>query len=185
MRILLLALGLVFASTASAQSPSQPSLDYSFAEFRFVDVDVAGGDGFSIGGSIEMNGNWFLLGSLTDIGFNNDVDSFTIELGGGYIWPYRPDWDLLATVQYVNVDVDTPFGSVDDSGLALAGGIRGLIAPQFEVRGSVNHVTIGDDDTFLEIAGDYYFNEEFAAGLTFDIGGDVDTFSVGVRWFFD
>ncbi len=185
MRTLLLALGLVLASTASAQSPGQPSLDYSYAEFRFVDVDVAGGDGFSIGGSFEMNGNWFILGSLTDIGFNNDVDSFTIEFGGGYIWPYRSDWDLLATVQYINTDVDTPGGSVDDNGLSLAGGIRGRIAPQFEVRGSVNHVTIGDDDTFIEIAGDYYFNREFAAGLSFDVGGDVDTFTVGVRWFFD
>ena len=185
MRILLLALGLVFASAASAQSPSQPSLDYSFAEFRFVDVDVAGGDGFSIGGSYDVNGNWFILGSLTDISFNNDVDAFTIEFGGGYIWPYRRDWDLLATVQYISTDVDTNFGSVDDNGLSLAGGIRGLIAPQIEVRGSVNHVTIGDDDTFLEIAGDYYFSDEFAAGLSFDVGGDVDTFTFGVRWFFN
>ena len=185
MRTLLLTLGLVFASTASAQSPSQPSLDYSFAEFRFIDVDVAGGDGFSIGGSYDVNGNWFILGSLTDIGFDADVDAFTIEFGGGYVWPYRADWDLLATVQYISVDVDTPFGSADDNGLSLAGGIRGLIAPQFEVRGSVNHVTIGEDDTFLEIAGDYYFSDEVAAGLSVDVGGDVDTFTVGVRWFFN
>ncbi len=160
-------------------------MDYTFAELRFVDVDIAGGDGFSIGGSYRTSGNWFILGTLTDVDFNNDVEAFTIELGGGYIWPYRPDWDLLATVQYINTDVDGPGGSVDDNGLSLAGGVRGRLAPQFEVRGSVNHVTIGDDDTFIELAGDYYFSREFAAGLSFDIGGDVDTFSVGVRWFFD
>ena len=29
-----------------------------------------------------------------------------------------------------------------------------------------------------------YFTDEFAAGVTIDLGGDVDTITFGGRWFF-
>ena len=184
MRLRLLAISMLACGAAQAQSPGQPSLDYSFAELRFVDVDVSGGDGFRLAGSYRLEGNWLIVGALTDLGFDNDVDSFTFEVGGGYVWPYRADWDLFGTVRYINTDVDGPGGSVDDSGIGITGGVRGKIAPQFEVRGSVNHVSVGDSDTFLQLAGDYYFTSEFAEGLSVDVGGDVDTFTIGALWFF-
>ena len=184
MRTLLFAVSVLAAGAASAQTPAQPSMDYSYGELRYVDVDEGGGDGFEIGGSYRLEGNWLLVGSLTLLDFDLDVDSTTIDVGGGYIWPYRPDWDFIATLRYVNTDVDTPIGSVDDSGIGFSGGVRGMIAPQFEVRGSINHITVGDDDTYFKIAGDYYFNDEFSAGLSFDVGGELDTFTIGARWYF-
>lgn len=184
MRTLFLATLFVVSGVAHAQAPSQPSLNYTLAELRFVDVDVSGGDGFKLAGSYRLEGNWLMVGSLTSLGFDGDVDTFTIDIGGGYVWPYRADWDLLATVRYVNIDVDTPSGSGDDSGIGITGGVRGMLAPQFEVRGAVSHVSVGDGDTFLEIAGDYYFTDNFAAGLSAEVAGDIDTFSIGARWFF-
>ena len=188
MKYLLVIAGLVagsFAvSTSKAQTPNQPVMNYNYAELRFVDVDVAGGDGFRLGGSYELDNNWLIVGSLTTLDFNNDVDSFTIDIGAGYVWPWQEDWDLVATLRFQNTDVDTPFGSDDDSGVAVSGGVRGLITPEFEVRGAVSHVTVGDNDTFIEIAGDYYFAPQFAAGLSVDVLGDVDTFTIGARWFF-
>ena len=169
------------AGVANAQ---QPAVRYDFAEIRYLDVDVAGGDGLSIGGSFRLDNNWIVLGSLTDLGFDGNVDSLAIEIGGGYVWPWKSDWDLLATLQFTTVDVDTPFGDGDDDGFVFQGGTRGLITPEFEVRGSINHTTIGDGDTFLEIAGDYYFADQFAAGLAFEFAGDVDVVSIGARWFF-
>ena len=183
MRTLIIVAALAAAGAANAQGGA-PALDYSYAELRFVDVDENGGDGFILGGSYELQNNWFILGSVTDLGFNGGVDFFTFELGGGYVWNYRPDWDLFANARYMNTDVDFNGGSNDDSGVGLTGGVRGMIAPQFEVRGSVNHVTIGDGDTFIQIAGDYYFTDQFAAGLSFDVGGDLDTLTVGARWYF-
>jgi hypothetical protein len=84
----------------------------------------------------------------------------------------------------VSADVDTPGGSSDDSGFALSGGIRGFIAPQFEVRGSVNHVNLDDSDTYLELAGDYYITQQFATGVSLEFAGDSDLFTLGVRLFF-
>lgn len=185
MRLLIAAGLLAAAGAVHAQSPSQPSLNHTFAELRFVDVDVAGGDGFSLGGSYRLDNNWLIVGRLTDLGFDNSVDSFTFELGGGYVWPYRADWDIFTTARYVRTDVDAPGGSADDSGIGLTGGVRGMLAPEFEVRGAVNYVSVGDGDTFIEIGADYYFNRNVAAGLAVEVAGDVDTFSIGARWFFD
>ena len=103
----------------------------------------------------------------------------TIEIGAGYVWPWQQDWDLVGSARYADIG-----GDFDDSGVIFEGGIRGRLAPQFEIRGSVNHITAGDSDTFLEFAGDYYFSDQFAAGVSLEFAGDVDVFTVGARWFF-
>ena len=181
----LIAASLLLIGAAEIAAAQQPAVRYNYAELRYVDVDVAGGSGLQVGGSYRFDNNWFVLGSLTDIGFDASVDSTTIELGGGYVFAWKPDWDLLASVRFVDVSVDTPFGDGDDDGLLVEAGTRGLLTPEFEVRGSVNHTTIGDGDTFLKIAGDYYFAEQFAAGLSLEFAGDVDVLSIGARWFFE
>ena len=170
---------LLVTGTANAQTARQPSMKYDFVELRFVDVDVAGGDGLKLGGSYHIQNNWLLVGSLTSLNFNNSIDSRTIEIGAGYVWPWQQDWDLVGSVRYVDIG-----GDFDDSGVIFEGGIRGRLAPQFELRGSVNHITVGDSDTFLEFAGDYYFSDQFAAGASLEFAGDVDVFTIGARWFF-
>ena len=188
MKKLLLVLAVLFIqTTAAAQSNQQrqPSdLSYSFAELRFVDVDTSGGDGFRLAGSYELDGPWILVGALTLLDFNNNVDSTLLEIGGGYVWNYSDDFDLFGTVQLVRAEVDTPGGDADDSGFAFSAGARGFLAPQFEIRGSVNHINLDNSDTYLQLAGDYYFTDQVSAGVSLDFAGDVDTFSLGARWYF-
>jgi hypothetical protein len=59
------------------------------------------------------------------------------------------------------------------------------LTPQFEVRGSVNYINLDNSDTYLEIAVDYYFIEQFAAGVSLEFAGDADVFTIGGRWFFE
>jgi len=66
----------------------------------------------------------------------------------------------------------------------LTGGIRGLITPQFEIRGAVHHINLDNSDTYLEMAGDYFFTQNFAAGLSLEFAGDTDAWSLGARWYF-
>ena len=184
MRLSVLLLGLFAAGMAAAQAPATSSLSYNYAELRFVDVDVAGGDGLRLNGSVQVAPNWIVVGGLTDLDFNNDREVTTFEIGGGYVYPFRSDFDLVGTARFVHTEVDEPGNDFDDNGLALAGGLRGLVAPQFEVRGSVNYVNLEDSDTFLELAGDYYFTRQFVAGLSLEFAGDADVITVGARWFF-
>jgi hypothetical protein len=186
MKTLVLLAALLASSTAFAQNAQQQSadLDYSYLELRFVDVDN-NGDGLRFGGSFDFGNNWLLVGSVTSLDFNNNVDATWYEIGAGYVWHYTNEWDFLATLRYASADVDNPGGSNTDNGLAFSGGVRGWLVPKFELRGSVNHVTVGDSDTYLELAGDYYFTPRFAAGLSLEFAGDNDIWTIGGRWFFE
>ena len=186
MKMLFLFAGLLVHGIAIAQpaGQQQAGLSYTYAELRFVDVDTSGGDGLRLNGSYELENNWLIVGGLTALDFNNNVDVTTVELGGGYVWHYSSDFDLVSTLRYVQADIDTPGGSSDDSGFAFSGGARGLLTPQFEVRGSVNYINLDNSDTYLEIAGDYYFTEQFAAGVSLEFAGDSDVFTIGARWLF-
>jgi len=186
MKTLFLLAGLLVQGVAIAQTVEKKPVDlsYTFAELRFVDVDFRGGDGFRINGSYELESNWLIVGGLTALDFNNNVDSTLVELGGGYVWHYSEDFDLLSSVRVVRSDVDVGGIGADETGFALSAGTRGLLTPQFEIRGSVNHINLDDSDTYLELAGDYYFTEQFSAGVSLEFAGDMDAFTIGARWFF-
>jgi hypothetical protein len=185
-RIYSLAILCFLHSAAFAQTSAAPAADlsYTYAELRFVDFDDSGGDGFRVNGSYDLGNNWIILGGLTSADFNNNVDVTTFEIGGGYVWRYTQDWDIVGTARFVTADVDTPGGSSDESGLALSGGLRGLLAPQFEIRGFVNYINLDDSDAYLELAGDYYFTRQFSAGLSLEFAGDSDLISIGARYYF-
>ena len=184
MKIFLVFVGLLVQSAAIAQTAEKKEVDlsYSYLELRFVDVDLRGGDGFRLNGSYELDGGWIIVGGVTKLDFNNDTDSTTVEAGGGYVWHFSENFDLLSTLRFVRSDVG--FGGLSANGFAISAGTRGLLTPKFEIRGSVNHVNLDDSDTFLELAGDYYFNKQFSAGLSVEFAGDADAFTIGGRWFF-
>jgi hypothetical protein len=171
---------------ALAQQSPAPSADlsYTYAGLRFVDFDDNGGDGLQIEGSFDLGNSWIIVGEYTSADFNNSVDLDWFEIGGGYVWSYTPDWDLVGTARFVSADADTPGGSSDETGFALTGGVRGMVAPNFEVRGSVNYINLDSSDTFLELAGDYYFTRQFSAGLSLEFAGDTDLYTIGARYYF-
>jgi len=191
MKMLILFVGLLVHGIAIAQTTGEQTtgeqtvgLSYTYAELRFVDVDTNSGDGLRLYGSYELENNWLIVGGVTSLDFNNNVDVTIVEVGGGYVWHYSESFDLLGTLRFVQADIDNPGGGDDDNGLAFSAGVRGLLAPQFEIRGSVNHIRLDDSDTYLEVAGDYYFTERVSAGLSVEFAGDTDTITIGARWFF-
>ena len=184
MRNLLVIGLLVMPGVLFAQDNAKQTLSYSFGELRYVDIDN-GGDGFELGGSFQFSKNWFGVASLASFDFGNSVDSTTFEIGAGYVFPFHQDWDIQINARVIRTEVDTPFGgSRNDTGIGALGGLRGLIAPQFEVRGNIHYVNVDESDVFLEVAGDWYFTPKFAAGLSVEFGGDVDLWTLGARYYF-
>lgn len=171
-------------ATAQSNVTNPVDVSYSYADLRFVNVDRNGGDGFRVSGSWEADPNWLLVGSITALDYNNNVDTTLLEIGGGYVWHYTDQFDLLSTLRLVRSEVDTPGSNTDDSGFALSAGTRGLLAPQFEIRAFVNHINLDNSDTYLELAGDYYLTEQFSAGISLEFAGDNDAFTIGARWYF-
>lgn len=171
------------SGAAFAQSAGQPSLSYSFGELRYINVDN-GGDGFELGGSFQFKGNWFGVASISWYDLGRNVDGSSFEIGAGYVFPLQQDWDIQVNARIIRAEVDTPVGSVDDTGIGALGGVRGLIASKFEVRGNLHYVNVDDSDVYVEIAGDYYFTPQIAAGLSFEFGGNVDVWTLGGRYYF-
>ncbi len=186
MKVLFLCAGLLLHGIAIAQTSDRQHVDlnYDYAELRFVDVDQSDGDGIQFNGSYELENNWLIVGGLTALDFNSNVDLTVFELGGGYVWRYSKDFDIVSTLRFVKSDIDTPGGGSDDNGFAFSAGARGLLTSQFEIRGSVNHINLDNSDTYLELAGDYYFTERVSAGISLEFAGDTDAFTIGARWFF-
>jgi hypothetical protein len=183
--IFLIAMVLVNGTVAAQTNQQQPQRDlsYTYAEVRFVDADNDG-DGFRLNGSVELNGPWILVGGFTSLDFDGDVETSLLELGAGYVFNYTADFDLFGTLRIARAEVDTPFGDDDETGFAFSAGTRGMLTRQFEIRGSVNHINLDNSDTYLELAGDYYFTDQLAAGLSLEFAGDTDVFTIGARWFF-
>jgi hypothetical protein len=186
MKMLFVLAGLLMHGIAIAQTAEEQNvgLSYTYGELRFVDVDFRGGDGIRFNGSYELGNNWLIVGGLTTLDFNNNDDLTVVEIGAGYVWHYSNDFDLVSSLRLVRSGVNAAGLDADETGFAFSAGARGLLAPQFEIRGSVNHINLDGSDTYLEIAGDYYFTEQFSAGVSLEFAGDVDAFTIGARWFF-
>jgi len=186
MKILLVLAVLFMQSVAVAQTSGKKPVDlsYSYLELRYVDINL-GGDGFRFNGSYELDGGWIIVGGVSRLDFdNNNGDKTTVEAGGGYVWHFSESFDLLSTLRFVRSDVGFAGLNAKDNGFAISAGARGLLAPRFELRGSVNYINLDNSDTFLELAGDYYFSKQFSAGVSLEFAGNEDVFTIGGRWFF-
>jgi hypothetical protein len=183
MRTLIIAALLLLHGAAFAQGTSKPVMSYTFGEFRYVDVDN-GGDGFELGGSFQFTNNWVGVASFSSLDFNNNVDGNIFEIGASYVMPLRSNWDMQYNARLIRTEVDTPFGDANDTGIGIFGGVRGLIVPDFEIRGNVHYVNVDESDVYMEFGGDWHFTPQFAAGLTVEFGGDFDLWTIGARYFF-
>lgn len=176
---------LMFAGAANAE------LNYDYLELRFIDAEIdAGsndidGDGIEFGGSYKIADNVHLFGSYRALDFSG-FDLNTFSIGAGYMTPVAADTDLVARVAYIDGEVDTGRFENSDNGFGLSAGFRRMFTPEFEGRVFVNHVNLDDSgsETSMELAGDYYFNRQFAAGLSLEFGDDTTAWSIGGRYFF-
>jgi hypothetical protein len=175
------------AGTASAAE-----LDYNYAELRYIDTELdAGpfdvdGDGFELGGSMELAQSVHIFGNFQTLDFGSGIDASAFEIGGGYAMPLNNSADLVARLSYIDGEIDTPAGDADDSGFGFSAGARSMFTPQIEGRAFINYVDLDEsgDEVSFELAGDYFVNDQIALGASLELGDDVTTWTVGGRWFF-
>ncbi len=185
-------LGILLLVAAAPAIAGDLSYNYIEAGFQRIEFDdVAGvdvdGDGFGIGGSFELNDDWFIRAgySTADLDFGIDLDQ-TI-LGIGYRADISPATDVFATVSYVRADVSaTGFGSFDDDGFGISVGVRGMLTDKVELSGSIGYIDLdeGGDGTSVSAGGLYNFTDMFAAGVGIEVDEDVTTFGILGRLYF-
>lgn len=167
-------------------------ISYDYVRLSYVDTELdAGpvdvdGDGLEIGGSISIVNNTFAFGKYSDLDLDFGLDASLLEIGGGYHHPITPKVDLVGRLGYVRADIDSPVGDADDDGLLLSGGVRSRMTDSIEGRAALNYRMMdeGDNDTELELGGDYYVTERITVGAGLCLGDDVTTWMLSGRFSF-
>lgn len=181
--------GTIAASLVLAGSAVAAELDYNYAELRYIDTELfdVDGDGFEIGGSLELTPSIHLLGSFQTLDFGSGLDRSAFKVGGGYAMPLNPGTDLVARLFYIDGEIDPPGpGDLDDSGFGFSAGARTMFTQRVEGRAFVNYVDLDrtSDELSFEIAGDFFLNDQVALGASLELGDDITTWTMGARWYF-
>ena len=183
-------LGGLVAALVAVPGVSLAQFNYSYVDLDYVfDVEFGSldGDGFAIGGQFEVAETFFIGAAYEDYsldidGLDINVDSEILEVFGGYFHNLNEQLDFVATFGWVDLEI----GNGDDDGLSLSGGVRYAINSDIEVDAMLEHVNYdeGGSDTGVALRGRYYFNEDFAVSAQFDLGKDIETFRIGIRYQF-
>lgn len=152
--------------------------------FPGADID---GDGFGVSGSFELNEDWFIGVGYSKLDFDFGVDLEQLQIGGGWHTAISPNTDFFATLSYVSAEVSASgFGSVDEDGFGATAGVRGMLAEDWELGGSINYVDLGDgaDDTGFSAWLLYSISSAFSAGFTISTDDDVTGYGLSGRYYF-
>ena len=172
-------------------------ISYNFIEAEYQEIDIDSGflggfdidgDGYGIGGSFELNENWFIGASYSKADFDFGVDLDQLMLGAGYHVPISDNADFYGMFSFVSAEASVDgFDSIDEDGYAATIGLRGMIGERFELNGSLAYVDLGNggDSTAFGAGALYNFSDAFAAGFSVGIDDDVTTYGIGFRVYFD
>lgn len=179
----------VFAAAlvpASAFAQQQSDIRYSYLDIAYVGLD--GGNesftGLGVRGSMALNRDIFVVGEIasanTDSEFG-DLDRTDFAVGIGYRTALNRTTDVFGRLDYLTVDMDE-FG--DDSGLRATAGVRALVAPQLELRGSVQYVDLTNADFVINLGAQFNFNDDWSGFAELSEGDDLGGYLVGARYHF-
>ena len=185
-------IGLLAVATAvSAPALADDALSYTYIEAAYLDTEIddgpdVDGDGYGIAGSFELTDALFLTASYADQDFDFGIDSNRWTAGLGAHTPLADNLDLVGEIGYVDAELETGFGDVDDDGYYAGVGLRARVAQHFELEGGLNYVDLDDsgDNTTVNLGGRYYLTDQFAIGAGIDFDDDVKTWQAGFRFEF-
>lgn len=169
------------------------SYNYVQAGWETVDLDVSGGsdvdgDGFGVGGSFEVGDDFFIGASYGKADFDGGVDLTALQVGFGWHTGLSDKTDFVASLSYVEGEVDAPgFGSFDDSGYGASIGVRSNVSDAVELFGAISYVDYGDGGDSTGIGGGFWYNlnETFSLGMNIATDDDVTSWGAGVRVYFN
>jgi len=167
---------------------------YTFAEIGYSHTEIddfdADGEMIGISGSIALTDMVHMFASFDDGELDgdggNDPDITTTMVGAGVNYAISPTMDLVGQVAWVMYEIDAGAFDADEDGIALAGGIRAMVSPQFELNGGITYVDVDDsDETSLVVGAVYSFTDMVAGTADVSFGDDTTTYGIGLRIYFN
>jgi opacity protein-like surface antigen len=178
-------------------------ISYNYVELNYIvdqKLDFGGGvdddgDGWNFNGSFALNDTFFVNGGYSDVTLDDtDVDLSNLNLGIGARSALSDKVDMFGVLSYEDYEVDIPgFGSFDEDGFGVAGGLRGLISDGLELNGQVKYTDVGDADGWgFKIGGVFAFAPNWAINASYSASEleesgtdlDIDELRLGLRYTF-
>lgn len=162
-------------------------LRYTFVEGTYSTISGDNGiDGNAIAatGWFRMQESLFAVLGAQKADLDGGRDALGLAAGLGYIQPLSDRVDGIGIATIRRADVEGPGFDRSETGFGIQVGLRALVTPSVQLRGMLNYIDVFDSDTSFTAQGEYYFNDNLGASLAAQVGGDSDTFSVGVNYYF-
>jgi len=187
-RFALAAVALTLASGAYADRGAaykSTYVSYNHAGVQYVhqrlDDYHCNQNGLRAYGSLDIDGNWYGVGSVTDVSGSWLCGSTTLAAGAGYRTAFSPSFDLYGTLSAEHTSPD--YGS-SDTGLIASVGIRGIIDNNIEGKAEIAHHTTFKNTTVLNLGANYWFSRSLAATVDASLGSNGHSIAAGARFNF-
>lgn len=172
LRSTLLVILFAFSGAAFADDFNYNYVQISYGEAEIDNTGGLDGDGPGIFGSVALSEKIHLFGEYQVADFGQGVDLGQLEAGLGYVFNVSETVDIIAKAAYVNMEVDTPQGSVDENGYAIGAGIRGMLTERVELNGGLDLVDLDESDS----------ETRAKAGILFNITDSISVGANGTWW---
>lgn len=178
-------------------APQPNVFNYDYIEVDYISIDdfsTRGNldpdlDGFRVKGSMDIDPNLALIGSIGYAGENN-VDLTMISFGTAYHQKLektqlkQSDFSIYAEIERWDVEIDNAKGDKDDIGLHAGAAFRIKVVEKFEIFGDLSVRTTMDNDMAAEVGGRYAFTPRLHGVASIEIS-DADTLAAGLRYYLD
>ncbi len=165
----------------SAGAMANNAVSYNYGSLQYIDQDVddydCNQDGLRIGGSVELNDDFFALGSYSDVN-GGRCGSENLNVGLGYRTLFGADSSLYGALSLENTSVDH---GESDSGLIAAVGLRGFVANNTELKVELAHHTAFDGNTAVNGGVAYWFLPNLSATADASLGTETSEIALGLR----
>jgi hypothetical protein len=193
---------IAFASLLlSAGAATAGDFSYDYVEGSFGET-VLDGDLINLGGSVSLDKQFGLIGSLGLVDFDYG-DGTVLRAGGLFHTELQPKLDLVATLElaWSDYEFNAPAAAVtipglgvvvagggkysdDDLGFIASGGVRFELTEEVELEGKLTLTEVDpfDDGLGLQAAARYYMTPEFSAAVGLANDADFDGLFINARY---
>ncbi|HVK99826.1 MAG TPA: outer membrane beta-barrel protein [Dongiaceae bacterium] len=168
------------------------NFNYTYVEGGYGEVDSGDdvdGDALFLGGSVDIQQGFGLIGSFYTIDFDEEADGTIFTVGAQFHTPISNQADFVGSVQLINaeVDFDDCYGdcSEDDTGLLLRGGVRFAIQQNLHLEGDISYIDNDfwdDDELGLKAGLRFFINRQFSLAGGFASDQELDGLFISGRF---